>query len=153
MNLRAILNLIMILPLTTYALDYGEKVVFKVPLNERAIIVTPDGYFPNQISIHEGEKLRIYLTSTLNTPTCLMIPQKNIFMGVAIKEVKETEVEFKEAGTYKFFCPTGKISGKITVLGKKITEEEKLGLDPGAKKRRPASVASSNDDVWMPRNE
>jgi hypothetical protein len=120
----------------SWAFDYSEKVKYKVPVREYSIIVTQEGYYPKQISLFEGEKLKIFLTSTLNSPSCFMLPQKKLFMAARKGEVTEGEAYFNEPGIYWYYCPTGKIKGKITVLEKleskkiverKIASESRMG--------------------------
>lgn len=119
-----------------WALDYAEKIKYKVPVREHSIIITEEGYYPKQISLFEGEKLKVFLTSTLNHPSCFMLPQKKIFMAARKGEVTESEAYFNKPGIYWFYCPTGKIKGKITVLEKletkkiverKIASERRMG--------------------------
>jgi hypothetical protein len=117
---------------------------FDVPMREHSVIVTDEGYYPKHISLFVGEKIHFYLTSTLPNPSCLLMPDKNLFLSAVKGKVSEGEAFFNKAGTYKFYCPTGKIVGRITVLAKKVAEEER------PKKRAPASV-SKKLRVWRPR--
>lgn len=124
-------------------LDYGLPQKFEQPRREHSIIITDEGYFPNRISMFKDEKLKIFVTSLRNKPSCLFIPEEEIFIGVKRGEVRESEVQFDGPGTYSFFCPTGKITGKITVL-ERPSEEDKP-------KRVIASETSTH--LWIPKDE
>lgn len=132
----SILLFFLLLSGSSWGLDYGEKIKYIIPVREHSIIVTDEGYYPKQISLFEGEKLTIFLTSTLKNPSCLMLPQKNIFLAARRGEITEGTIYFNKPGIYWFYCPTGKIKGKITVLEKletkkiverKIASERRMG--------------------------
>lgn len=127
---------------SVFGLDYGLPQKFETPLREHSIIITDEGFFPNRISLFEGEKLKLFVTSLTESPSCLFIPDKKIFIGVKRGEVKESETTFRKEGVYHFHCPTGKISGKITVI-RKIGEREKA-------QRKIASQTPSH--LWVPRD-
>ncbi|MBT3586544.1 MAG: hypothetical protein HN509_16670 [Halobacteriovoraceae bacterium] len=129
----------------TFALeyDYGKAEKYTVPLREHSVIVTKEGYYPKNISVFEGEKIRFYLTSTLKEPSCLLIQEKNLFLPAEKGKISEGEVFFKRPGKFKFYCPSGNIKGQITVL-QKITEEKKIKREIASKRPKP---------VWRPREE
>ncbi len=122
-------------------IDYGKPKKFKAPYREIAIIVTEEGYYPQKISVFQGEKVRFFVTSTTDTPGCLIIPEKEIFLSARKGKVAETEVYFEKDGRFKFYCPSGKMSGHITAI-KKESLNKKL-------KR---SIASQ-PRIWKPRDE
>lgn len=124
-------------------LDYGLPQKLETPLREHSIIITEEGFFPNRISLFEGEKLKLFVTSLNESPSCLFIPDKKLFIGVNRGEVKESETIFEKEGVYHFHCPTGKIHGKITVI-RKIGEREKA-------QRKIASARPSH--LWVPKDE
>ena len=132
---------------TSYALEYkqhGAKEIYESPLREYSLIVTGEGYYPNRLFAFEGEKIRFYITSTNNNPSCFSIPDKDIFLAVEKGYVTEKIVYFQKAGLYEFYCPTGNISGKIRVMRKKGKDEE------DAVKRE---LASKNVKIWMPKDD
>lgn len=102
------------------ALDYAEVEKFTThPLREISVIVTKEGYYPKQISIFEGEKIRFFVTTTEEEKSCLTLPEKDLFMAANPGRITEKEVLFKKAGRYEFYCPANKIRGRLTVLKKK----------------------------------
>ncbi len=121
-----------------------EEKVYKNPYKEISIIIAPEGYYPKNISLFTGEKVKVYLTSILdqNVSTCLMLPEKGLFMSVRRGEISEGGLFFKREGIYKFYCPTGKIEGKFIVLKK-------------GKKRRMdiMSTKGPKGKVWMPKEK
>jgi plastocyanin domain-containing protein len=121
---------------------YAKSKKFSVPVREVSIIATDEGFYPRRISIFKGEKLKIFLTGKDKKPSCLTIPDKDLFMSANVGEITEGSAFFKKAGVYKFYCPTGKIEGRITVL-EKPNKEEKV-------KRKIASEPAKNR-IWIPR--
>tara|TARA_R110002072_G_scaffold64203_9_gene160006 strand:- start:54036 stop:54422 length:387 start_codon:yes stop_codon:yes gene_type:complete len=115
---------------------------YEIPMREQGIIVTNEGYYPKSISIFEGEKIRFFITSTMNEKSCFMIPEKEIFISAQKGLLSEAEAVFNKAGTYKFYCPTGKIKGQIVVLKKKAKTK---------KARR--KIASESVMIWMPKEK
>ena len=102
--------------------DYAEEAnntlnakSFSHPVREHSIIVTKEGYYPQRISIFEGEILKIYLTAATDQASCLVLTEKNLFMAANKGTISEKEVIFDKAGEYKFYCPQEKISGSIHV--------------------------------------
>lgn len=105
--------------------DYGleeelrvEKKLYKQPYREVSVIVTNEGYFPDKISVFEGEKVRFFVTSTIDTPSCFILGEQEMFMAANKGKITEKEHIFMKPGDFQFYCPTGKISGKLTVLSK-----------------------------------
>ena len=121
---------------------YATKTKFSVPVREVSIIATDEGFYPRRISIFKGERLKIFLTGKDKNPSCLTIPSKDLFMAANIGEITEGSAFFKKAGVYKYYCPTGKIEGRITVL-ERPSKEEKI-------KRKIASK-SNKTRYWMPK--
>jgi hypothetical protein len=62
--------------------------------------------------------------------------------------MSEFEVLFPKSGTYEFYCPIGKVRGKVTVLAKAVLKkEEKSEIS----ERSLASMAKQH--YWTPRDE
>ena len=135
--------LTMIVLSSVYASDYGEAKKYEIPMRKVSIIVTEEGYYPKAISLFQGEKLKIYVTGTTNNPSCLMLPEKNIFLSAIKGEISEGIMTFNKAGTYKFYCPTGNIRGRVVV----IERQEEM-------KKRKRKIASKNVvKLWKPKEE
>jgi plastocyanin len=110
----------------------GEKKLDK-PTREISIIVTKEGYYPKSLSVFEGEKVKFFVTSTVEDPSCVIVESHKVFMAAARGKVTEGEAVFDKAGEFAFYCPSSKNDGKIVVL----------------KKHQPKRDIAS--DVWMPK--
>jgi plastocyanin len=105
------------------------------PTRELAIIVTQEGYYPKSISVFEGERVKFYLTSTVEEPGCLILEGHKVFMAANKGKVTEAEAVFDKAGNYAFYCPSSKNDGRVVVLKKKqpkreIASEKRKHNDP-----------------------
>ncbi len=117
---------------------------FDIPIREHSIIISEQGYFPSRISIFTGEKLKIFLASLKDKPSCLFIKSKNVFLSVNGREIIESEIYFDTPGEYEFSCPSEATKGRITVLQR----------NGGKKKDTARSIASESNNlvkVWMPK--
>lgn len=94
------------------------------PTREVSIIVTKEGYYPKSISVFEGEKIKFYLTSTVEDPGCLIVEGHKVFMAANKGKVTEGEAVFDKAGDFAFYCPSSKNDGKIVVLRKVMPKRE-----------------------------
>jgi len=109
------------------------------PTREVSIIVTKEGYYPKSISVFEGEKVKFYVTSTVEEPNCLIVEAHKVFMAANKGKITEGETTFDKAGEFAFYCPSSKNDGKIVVLKKQLP------------KREIASEKEDSDMVWKPR--
>ena len=91
---------------------------FSTPLREHSIIATNEGYFPDHISIFEGEKLRIFFTSTSEISSCLKVREKKLFLSAKKGALAEGEIIFNNPGVFEYYCPAKNLKGTITVLRK-----------------------------------
>lgn len=124
--------------LSNKALSEDKVEYFKKPLREYSVILTESGYFPNRLVANEGEKVRFFITSTLDKPDCFIVQDHKVFLSAKKGEISETETVFSTPGKFKFFCPSSKHAGYITVLEKhKIQARE---------------VASEKPNYWLPRD-
>ena len=119
--------------------DFTDAKQFDAPIREHSIIVTEEGYYPEKISAFAGEKIRFFVTSTLEDPSCFLLESNELFLGAKKGQISEGEAFFRRPGTYKFHCPSGKIEGKVTILPKRDKAERKIA-SPG----RPV--------VWRPKD-
>lgn len=104
------------------------------PGREISIIVTKEGYYPKSISVFEGEKVKFFVTSTVEEPNCLIVESHKVFMAANKGKVTEGEAVFDKPGNFAFYCPSSKNDGKIVVI----------------KKHEPKREIAS-ESVWMPR--
>lgn len=113
------------------------------PYRELSVILTAEGYYPKNLQVFEGEKVKFYLTSTVEDPGCMIVQGHEVFMAANKGKVTEAEVVFSKAGNFSFYCPSNrKNDGKLTVIKK---------IDPNAKKRGIASEKSMDPAVWTPK--
>ena len=109
-----------------------------VPTREVSVIVTKEGYYPKSLSVFEGEKIKFYVTSTVEEPNCLIVESHKVFMAANKGKVTEAEAVFDKAGEFAFYCPSSKNDGKIVVLKKSVPKRE---------------IASEKNDgmLWTPK--
>ena len=92
----------------------GQKLL---PTREHAIILTPEGVFPQQISLFAGEQLKLFLTSTPGTQGGITIASHDIFLTAEEGSVASAKIIFMTPGTYAYHCPRNSMAtGTITVL-------------------------------------
>jgi len=109
------------------------------PVRELAVIVTREGYYPKSLSVFEGEKIKFYVTSTVEEPHCMIVESHKVFLAANKGKVTEAEVVFDKAGEFAFYCPSSKNDGKIVVLKKVMP------------KREVASEKSQEAALWTPK--
>jgi plastocyanin len=107
--------------MTTAAFAAQTKVQ---PVRELAVIVTKEGYYPKSISVFEGEKVKFYVTSTVEEPHCMIVESHKVFLAANKGKVTEAEAVFDKAGEFAFYCPSSKNDGKIVVLKKVVPKRE-----------------------------
>ncbi len=93
-------------------------------IREVAIIVTKEGYYPKSLSVFEGEKIKFYVTSTVEEPNCMIVESHKVFMAANKGKVTEAEAVFDKAGQFAFYCPSSKNDGKIVVLKKSVPKRD-----------------------------
>lgn len=94
------------------------------PTREISIIVTKEGYYPKSLSVFEGEKVKFYVTSTLDEPHCMIVESHKVFLAANKGKVTEAEATFDKAGEFAFYCPSSKNDGKIVVIKKFVPKRE-----------------------------
>jgi hypothetical protein len=138
-----IFPILLVIPLITSqlkALEAPKDHKFATPLRKYSVIITDEGYYPQELVAFAGERLKLFVTSTKDRASCLLMPDKKLFLSVVKGKVAEGELFFNTAGSYKFYCPTGKIKGKITIMPRKNTVDRK--------------VASENIvNIWLPKDD
>lgn len=119
-----------------YGEDEKKVKLFKRPVREISIILTKEGYFPDKIVAHEGEQVRFFITSTLDKPECFVVEDHKIFLSATKGKISEAYDVFKYPGKYKFYCPSSKHQGHITIIGNGQGRE----------------IASEKPAYWLPRD-
>lgn len=122
-----------------------QKKTFKTPLREVAIIVTDDGFYPDNISAFEGERLRFFITSTSKKSQCFILQKHEVFVSAEKGLVGEAQVLLENAGHFKFYCPSSKFQGYLTVMER--FENEKAQKRSVAREGGP-----SKRGYWLPRD-
>lgn len=108
------------IPFLAHAVESGKP----QPLREISIIVTKEGYYPRSLSVFEGEKVKFYVTSTLDEPHCMIVEGHKVFLAANKGKVTEAEATFDKAGDFAFYCPSAKSDGKIVVMKKVVPKRE-----------------------------
>ncbi len=111
----------------------------KPPLREVAVIVTQEGYYPKSISVFQGEKIRFFVTATVENPSCMIVDNHKVFLAANKGKITETEVLFDRSGEFSMYCPGSKNTGKVVVITKQ------------APKRDVASEKTGPSMIWMPK--
>lgn len=124
--------LLVFIPFFAMAVE-GQKTQ---PTREISIIVTKEGYYPKSLSVFEGEKVKFYVTSTLDEPHCMIVEGHKVFLAANKGKVTEAEATFDKSGEFAFYCPSSKSDGKIVVMKKYVPKRE---------------IASEKSDVWTPK--
>ncbi len=110
------------------------------PQRELSVIVTKEGYYPKNLTVFQGERVKFYVTSTVEEADCLLVQGHKIFLAANKGKIAEAEATFDTAGEFSFYCPSSKHDGKITVI----------------KKNEPRAIrglAGQNDpEVWTPKD-
>ena len=101
-----------------------------VPTREVSVIVTPEGYYPKNLTVFQGERVKFYLTSTVDKPDCMILQGHKVFMAATRGKVTEGETTFDHPGTFAFYCPATKHDGKITVIKKGDPPGRAIASDP-----------------------
>lgn len=130
---------------SAWAIDYGlPEESYEIPQREVSIIISPEGYYPQKISVFQGEEVKFFITNTSSAQSCLILKEKNLFISTRIGQITETKAHFAELGNFQFYCPTGKISGMITVLER-----------PSLKAKREIASKKEKQTVryWLPKDE
>jgi hypothetical protein len=126
--------------LLSFGLLFQFQLFAMTPVREVSVIVTNEGYYPKSLALFEGEKVRLFVTSTLDAPNCLIVESHKVFLAANKGKVTEAEVIFDKAGEFSFYCPGSKNDGKIVVMKKLIPTREI------------ASEKKAEDKmIWMPR--
>lgn len=137
-----------IIPIIPLGVVFAQKAkTFKNPKREISVIVTEQGYFPDKISVFEGEKVRFFVTSTIEGPDCFVVDKHKIFLAAEKGKLTEAETVFNVPGKYKFYCPSHKLNGHITVIEKLKISETKASEK---KVRDVAGEYEQESKLWRP---
>ena len=118
-----------------------DQQITEAPMREVSIIVTKEGFYPKNIALFEGEKVRFFVTSTIERPGCFTLPTHKLFMAANQGSITEGIAEFDETGKFEFYCPSDKsLRGEITVLKRQKHASRKIASEPVQR-------------IWMPREK
>jgi len=120
---------------------FFKKRSFDLPVREQAVIITDEGFYPQNIVIFKGEKVRFFVTNTSDQKSCFILKGKDFFLAAEKGKVSEGVFHFKDKGRVEFYCPSQKNKGHLTVL-----EKPKKGS-------REIASEKTSVRVWMPREE
>lgn len=120
--------------------------VFEHPYREFSVILTDSGYFPKKLVAFEGDKVKLFVTSTIDKPECLVVEDHKIFLEATKGKITYGESIFRKAGEYKFYCPSSRYKGMITVLKRPGSSKEPISIMPTRE------VASEKPSYWTPRD-
>lgn len=141
--------LIIFLALNIYALNENNYFNAKKgdqPVREISIIITENGYYPAQPIGFVGEKVKIFVTSTTNNPTCLILKNKDVFLEAKKGQVSEAEIYLEQEGEIEMYCPAGGHKSKFVVLEHPSKKSERIS-------REIAQERAKNLKVWRPKDD
>lgn len=147
--MKTLLSLLFILnSLVAFSIDYGdtdvEAVNYTNPKRELSVIITPEGYYPKEFSVFVGEKVNFFVTNLSKKQSCMIIREKDFYLSSTRGKISEGSVVFDKPGVYSYYCPTGKIQGKLTVLERFVSKTKR---EIASEKKK--SVVR----YWLPREE
>lgn len=122
----------------------GEK--FETARRNVAIIASDSGFYPKRPMVFVGEKVTIYITSTTERPSCLIIKGKEVYLEAQRGEVSKGEVFFQNPGIYEFHCPASGHKGEFVVLEHPRDKRSRI-------QRNLASKMSKRVKIWRPRDD
>ena len=99
---------------------FGEELVSR----EISVIVTKEGYYPKTITVFKGEKVKFFVTSTIDEADCFILQGHKVFLAATKGKVTEAETVFENDGVFNFYCPSHKNDGKVVVIQKKSASRE-----------------------------
>ena len=128
--------------------DYHSFKKFKNPERDFAIVVTPEGYYPDRLILFEGEKIKFYVTSTSADAGCMIVENHSLFLPATKGRLSEGSVVFDRAGEYHFYCPSYGHKGKIVVLGERQRSQPmvKINRDIAGEK-----MDTQTPQGWVPK--
>lgn len=124
--------------------DFKEK-SYTYPLREFSVIISDDGYYPNKMLAYVGEKLRFYVTSTAKKSQCFILQNHEIFISAEKGQINEMEVVLDNPGRYKFYCPSSKHIGHLTVVAKDSGKQDVIRAVASEK-------TTDKTEYWTPRD-
>lgn len=132
--MKNLLICLIVLSISLLALAEEKKIEKKPPTRELSVILTAEGYYPKNLNVFEGEKVKFYLTSTVEDPGCMIIQGHEVFMAANKGKITEAEMIFEKTGEFSFYCPSNrKNDGKLTVM-KKVDQAKRTVASEGRPK-------------------
>ena len=134
--------------LKIYALEqsYFLAQTHEVPKRDVSIIASANGFYPKRPVAFVGEKISLYVTSTTDRPSCLIVKGRDVYLEAQRGEVSIAQVYFKSSGIYEFFCPASGHKGEFVILEHPRDKRERIN-------RELASKADKKVKVWRPKDE
>jgi uncharacterized cupredoxin-like copper-binding protein len=84
-------------------------------VQEVSVIANELGFFPKTIFVSRDVPVRLYVTSTTKSPTCVMMDAFNIRKQVKQNKVEEIAFVPEAPGQYRFYCPVNGSEGTLVV--------------------------------------
>lgn len=149
--LKKILLFTFLIMMSSLSFALNENNYFSAKNNERptreiSIIITEDGYYPERPVVFVGEKIKLFVTSTTNLPTCLIMKGKDIFLEAKMGKVSESTMYVDKAGEIEMYCPSSKKKSTMVVLEHPRDAQDRID-------RQIAQEKAKNIKIWRPRDE
>ncbi|EQC52325.1 cupredoxin domain-containing protein [Bacteriovorax sp. DB6_IX] len=126
--------------------NYFKGENYEQPKREISIISSDSGYYPKAPTVFVGEQVRVFVTSTTNKPTCMIVKDQEFYVEAKQGEMSEGVLYFDKSGIHEFYCPASGHKGKIVVLEHPDRKKERI-------RRELASERKKKVKIWRPRDE
>jgi hypothetical protein len=122
-------------------LSAGEMIKLDRPIRSYSVILTENGFSPENLVAYEGETLKINVTATSGDKGCLFLRSHNVFIPAQRGKIHYGSTQLNEQGRFEFYCPSLKHKGTLTVLETPQKEVKR-------------EIASEKPEVnyWIPRD-
>lgn len=136
--------------------DHNSFTKFQYPQRDMAIVVTNEGYYPDKLILFEGEKVKFFVTSTMNEASCVIVQDQEAFLSATKGKLTEGEMYFNKSGEFEFYCPGYAHKGKVVVLGARekaqpvVKINRAVASEPGDGTLTSSSGSDNKD--WVPRD-
>ena len=126
--------------------NYFNGKEFDTPRRSISVIASDKGFYPENITAFVGEKVSLYVTAATDRPSCFIMKEHEVYVEAKKGEVREATIFLDTPGRFKFYCPSGQISGSFTVID-----------HPNDQKKKKRDIASTHIGktvrVWQPKDE
>jgi plastocyanin len=134
------------LSISALEMNYFQGEKYEHPKREISIISSDTGFYPKRPTVFVGEKVKIFVTSITDKPTCMIIKGQEFYVEATKGEMSEGNLYFDRSGIHEFYCPASGHKGQLVVLEHPDRKKERI-------RREMASERKKRVKIWRPRDE